>query len=50
MVAGLLEVVDEEVWSYIQAEGIWGANEELEASEEAEVKRGMLVWFGQRVI
>jgi superfamily II DNA helicase RecQ len=50
MVAGPLEVVDEEVWSYMQAEGIWGANEELEASEEAEVKRGMLVWFGQRVI
>jgi len=35
MVAGPLEVVDEEVWSYMRAEGIWGANEKLEASEEA---------------
>jgi len=43
MVAGPLEVVSEEVWSYMRAEGIWGANEKLEASEEAEVKRGMLV-------
>jgi len=43
MVAGLLEVVSEEVWSYMRAEGIWGANEKLEASEEAEVKRGILV-------
>jgi hypothetical protein len=43
MVAGLLEVVDKEVWSYIQAEGIWGANKKLEASEEIEVKRGILV-------
>ncbi len=50
MVAGPLEVVDQEVWSYMRAEGIWGANEKLEASEEAEVKRGMLVWFGQRVV
>jgi hypothetical protein len=50
MVAGPLEVVDQEVWLYMRAEGIWGANEKLEASEEAEVKRGMLVWFGQRVI
>jgi len=50
MVAGPLEVVDEEVWSYMRAEGIWGANEKLEAGEEAEVKRGMLVWFGQRVV
>jgi hypothetical protein len=50
MVAGPLEVVDEEVWSYMRAEGIWGAYEKLEASEEAEVKRGMLVWFGRRVV
>ena len=34
----------------MRAEGIWGANEQLEASEEAEVKRGLLVWFSQRVI
>lgn len=45
-----MEVVDEEVWLYIQAEGIWGANEKLETSEEAKVKRGILVWFGRRVI
>jgi RecQ family ATP-dependent DNA helicase len=50
MVTGPLEVVDQAVWSYMRAEGIWGANEELEASEEVEVKRGMLTWFGQKVI
>jgi len=50
MVAGPFEVVDQEVWSYMRAAGIWGAHETLEASEEAEVKRGMLVWFGQRVV
>lgn len=50
MMAGPLEVVNQEVWSYMRAEGIWGANEKLEASEEAKVKRGMLVWFGRRVI
>jgi hypothetical protein len=50
MVAGLLEVVDQEVWSPMRAEGIWGANERLEASEEAEVKRGMLDWFGRKVM
>ena len=41
--AGPLEVVNQEVWLYIQAEGIWGANKKLEASKEAEVKRGLLV-------
>jgi hypothetical protein len=50
MVTGPLEVVDQAVWSHMRAEGIWGANEKLEASEEAEVKRGMLKWFGQKVI
>jgi hypothetical protein len=50
MVAGPLEVVDEAVLSRMRAEGIWGANEKLEASEEAEVKRGMLKWFGQKVM
>lgn len=49
MVAGPLEVVDREVWSYMRAEGIWGAGEKLEVDEEAEVKRGMLIWFGRRV-
>jgi hypothetical protein len=43
MVAGLLEVVDQEVWLYMRAEGIWGANKQLEASKETEVKRGLLV-------
>ncbi|KAK6591445.1 hypothetical protein H4I95_12198 [Botrytis cinerea] len=50
MVAGPFEVVNQEVWSYMRAEGIWGAHEKLEASEEAEVQRGMLVWFGRRVV
>ncbi len=43
IVAGLLEVVDKEVWLYMRAEGIWGANKKLEASKEAEVTRGILV-------
>ena len=30
--------------------GIWGASKKLEASEEAEIKRGILKWFGQKVI
>jgi hypothetical protein len=50
MVAGPLEVVDQEVWLQMRVNGIWGANEKLEASEEEEVKRGMLKWFGQKVI
>jgi hypothetical protein len=50
MVVGPLEVVDEEAWSYMRAEGIWGANRELEISEVADVKRGMLKWFGQKRI
>jgi hypothetical protein len=50
MVAGPFEVVDQEVWSHMQAEGFWGANKELEVGEEAEVKAGMLKWFGQKVI
>jgi len=50
MVAGPLEVVDQEVWSHMRAEGIWGANAVLDVSEEAEVKRGMLVWFGRKVV
>jgi len=50
MVAGLVEVVDQAVWSYIRVEGIWGANEQLNTSEEVEVKRGMLKWFSQKVI
>ena len=50
MIAGPLEVVDQEVWSYMRAEGIWGASEKLDTGEEAEVKKGMLKWFGQKVI
>jgi hypothetical protein len=40
MVAGPLEVVYQAVWSHMRTKGIWGANEELEASEEAEVEAG----------
>jgi len=50
MVAGPLEVVDQAVWLHMRAEGIWRANEKLEVSKEAEVKRGMLKWFRQKVI
>ena len=50
MVIGPLNVINQAVWAYIRAEGIWRTNKELEASEEAEVKRGMLKWFGQMVI
>ena len=42
MVIGPLNVINQAVWVYIRAEGIWGVNKELEASEEAEVKRGIL--------
>ena len=50
MVIGLLNVVNQAIWVYIQAERIWGANKELETSEEVEIKRGILKWFGQKVI
>ena len=50
IVIGPLNVVDQAVWAYMRAEGIWGANKELEASEEVEVKQGILKWFGQKVI
>jgi hypothetical protein len=43
IVARLLEVVDQEVWLYIRAESIWGANKKLEVNEETEIKRGLLV-------
>jgi hypothetical protein len=43
IIAGLLEVVDQEVWLYIRAEGIWGTNKKLEASKETEIKRGLLI-------
>ena len=42
MVIGLLNVIDQAVWAYIRVEGIWGVNKELEASEEVEVKWGIL--------
>jgi RecQ family ATP-dependent DNA helicase len=48
MIAGPLEVVDQEVWSYLRAEGIWGADEKLDPSEVEEVERGMLRWLGKR--
>jgi hypothetical protein len=50
IIAGPLEVVDREVWSRMRAQGIWGVNKTLDGSEEAEVKKGMLGWFGQKVI
>jgi hypothetical protein len=50
IIAGPLDVVDQAVWSHMRAEGIWGANKKLKANKEAEVKRGMLKWFGQKVI
>ena len=50
MIVGLLNVIDQAVWVYIRVEGIWGANKELETSEEAEVKWRILKWFGQKVI
>ena len=42
MVVGPLNVVDQAVWAYMRAEGIWGANKELEASEKVKVKWGIL--------
>ena len=46
MIVGLLEVVDQEVWLYIRAEGIWGANEKLNTGKKVKVKKGMLKQFG----
>lgn len=45
-----MEVTNEEVWSYVRAEGVLGASEMLVVSKAAEVTRGVLVWFGQRDI
>jgi len=42
MVIGPLNVINQAVWAYIRAEGIWRTNKELEASEEAEIKQGIL--------
>jgi hypothetical protein len=50
LVAGPSEVLDQAVWSYMRARGIWGLNEWLGPEEEAEVKKGMLRWFGEKVI
>jgi hypothetical protein len=50
MVAGPVEVVDREVWSWMRAEGIWGVADKLSDGEEQEVKRRMLEWFGQKVV
>ena len=50
MIIGPLNVINQAIWAYIQAEGIWGANKELKASEEVKVKRGILKWFKQKVI
>ena len=50
MVAGPVEVVDGEVWCWMRAEGIWGAAEKLSKSEEPEVRRIMLKWFGHKVV
>ncbi len=50
MVAGPSEVTDQEVWSHMRTIGIWGVNQQLDPGEEAEVKKGMLKWFGQKVI
>ncbi|KAG4426956.1 hypothetical protein IFR05_017561, partial [Cadophora sp. M221] len=48
LVAGPSEVLDQAVWSYMRARGIWGLNEWLGPEEEAEVKKGMLRWFGEK--
>jgi hypothetical protein len=33
----------------MRAKGIWGTGEKLEESEEEEVRKGMLKWFGKKV-
>ena len=50
LVARPSEVSDQEVWSHMRARGIWGIDEWLDTGEEAEVKKGMLKWFGEKVI
>ena len=34
----------------MRARGIWGVDEKLDTDEEAEVKKGMLMWFREKVI
>lgn len=50
MMTGPLEVVKQEVWSRMQQQGIWGANEWLDPSEEEVVTQEMLKWFTQKAI
>jgi hypothetical protein len=50
LVAGPSEVLDQEVWSYMRARGIWGIDKWLDISKDAEVKKGILKWFREKVI
>ena len=50
MVAGPYKVADEQVYSWMKAQGIWGEGEKLKEEEVQEVKQRMLEWVGQKVI
>jgi hypothetical protein len=50
MVAGPGQVVDEQVYSWMKAQGIWGSGEELKEEEVEGVKQKMLEWCGRKVI
>ncbi len=46
MVAGPDKVVEEQVYSWLKARGIWGEEERLKEEEVGEVKQKMLEWMG----
>lgn len=50
MVAGPHKVVDEQVYAWMRARGIWGDGEQLKEEEVGVIKQRMLEWMGQKVI
>ena len=49
MIAGPSEVVEQKVYRWMKAKGIWGNNEKLSEEEVKQVKPAMLRWFGEKV-
>lgn len=47
MTVGPLEIVEETIYTWLKAQGIWGEEEKLDLDEIQEVKRGMLRSLGQ---
>jgi RecQ family ATP-dependent DNA helicase len=49
MIAGPLEIVEQVVYAEMKTKGIWGANSKLTEDENDQVKKRMLIWFGEKV-